>query len=72
MNMSWARPIILHAARGYSLDFFQESFNRPETNDRMSYLQPKIKSTTNEHVFPLVADFNPMQTIVSGHRGPGA
>ena len=52
--------------RGYSSEVIHESFNKLETNDRMSYLEPKVKPSTNERVFPLVADFNPGLTNIGG------
>ena len=32
----------------------------------MSYLEPKVKASTNERVFPLVADFNPGLPNIGG------
>ena len=53
-------------ARGYSSEVIRESFKKLETNDRMSYLEPKVKPSTNERVFPLVADFNPGLPNIGG------
>ena len=53
-------------AKGYSSEVIHESFNKHETNDRMSYLEPKVKPSTNERVFPLVADFNPGLPSIGG------
>ena len=55
---SKANYIDYFTARGYSSEVIQESFNQLEINDRMSYLKPKLKASTNKRIFPLVADFN--------------
>ena len=47
-------------------EVIQESFNKLEINDRMSYLKPKLKASTNKRVFPLVADFNPGLPNIGG------
>ena len=37
-----------------------------ERKYKKSYLDPKVKSTTNERVFPIVADLNPGLPIIGG------
>ena len=64
--MSKANYTDYHTARGYSSEVIHESFNKLETNDRISYLELKLKPSTNERVFPLVADFKPGLPNIGG------
>ena len=53
-------------ARGYSSEVIHESFKKLEINDRMTYLEPKVKPSTIERVLLLVVDFNPGLPNIGG------
>ena len=46
-------------ARDYSAEVIQEAFDKLETKNRISYLEPNVKHEHKKQVFPLVSDFNP-------------
>ena len=59
-------------ARGYNHEIILKDFEKLETKDRLSYLEPKDKHKPEERIFPLVTEFNPglpnIGSILNKHK----
>ena len=54
MKLAKASTLIFSSA-----EVIQEAFDKLETKNRISYLEPNAKHEHNNQVFPLVSDLNP-------------